>query len=327
MPETWEISEMLANPKVIFANPKVNTSTFALEFAMRRRTQQQLLDLAQDAIDGLEIQLEQNRRLTSIASRIKGQGTEWEDELKHRRQLRFILEIEREVEERCLFDDLFPHSHFDDEWVDRFSMLLRRRNAEIIPDIADNEKFINDSGELPAVLNDEDPSFTDQRISQLKGGAQQAGVPSLMAEHWAMKDDDIKRQALRAMEALETLFSKAKAEVIRSLVYLGNKEMEEGAKKILHEIIGDLFDYGHDMWLLRRYVDRLQHLKPSMTDKMLRQRVITEYEAGKFDRATVRLANRLKYQLSSLERIADHARSCGVSPRHSPRPSQEDIQE
>ncbi|KAI8657797.1 hypothetical protein NCS57_01159000 [Fusarium keratoplasticum] len=107
-----------------------------------------------------------------------------------------------------------------------------------------------------------------------------------MAEHWAMKDDDIKRQALRAMEALETLFSKAKAEVVRSLVYLGNKEMEEGAKKVLHEIIGDLFDYGHDMWLLRRYVDRLQHLKPSMTDKMLRQRVITEYEAGKFDRAT-----------------------------------------
>ncbi|KAI8658758.1 hypothetical protein NCS55_01153600 [Fusarium keratoplasticum] len=207
MPETWEISEMLANPKVIFANPKVNTSTFALEFAMRRRTQQQLLGLAQDAIDGLETQLEQNRRLTSIASRIKGQGTEWEDELKHRRQLRLILEIE-------------------------------------------------------------------------------PGVPSLMAEHWAMKDDDIKRQALRAMEALETLFSKAKAEVVRSLVYLGNKEMEEGAKKVLHEIIGDLFDYGHDMWLLRRYVDRLQHLKPSMTDKMLRQRVITEYEAGKFDRAT-----------------------------------------
>ncbi|KAI8657798.1 hypothetical protein NCS57_01159100 [Fusarium keratoplasticum] len=151
MPETWEISEMLANPKVIFANPKVNTSTFALEFAMRRRTQQQLLGLAQDAIDGLETQLEQNRRLTSIASRIKGQGTEWEDELKHRRQLRLILEIE--------------------QWVDRFSMLLRRRNAEIIPDIADNEKFINDSGELPAVLNDEDSSFTDQRISQLKGGA------------------------------------------------------------------------------------------------------------------------------------------------------------
>lgn len=43
---------------------------------MRRRTREQLLDLAQDAIEGLEIQLEQNRRLTSIASRIKGQGAE-----------------------------------------------------------------------------------------------------------------------------------------------------------------------------------------------------------------------------------------------------------
>ncbi|UPK93395.1 hypothetical protein LCI18_004330 [Fusarium solani-melongenae] len=233
MPETWEISEILANPKKIRGNPKViNSSLFGFEFGLRRRTREQLLDLAQDAIEGLEIQLEQNRRLSSVASRIKGQG----------------------------------------------------------PNIMRNAKFINGSGKLPAVLNNEDPSFTDQRISQLKGGTLQAGVPALMAEDW--KDDQ----------------SRAKAEAVRSLVYLGNKEMEEGPKKILRDIIGDLFDYDHDMQRLRRYVDRLQHLKPSMTGKMLRHRVITMWEAGKFDRATVRLTNRLKYQLSSLKRITDHAR-------------------
>ncbi|KAL6360626.1 hypothetical protein LRP88_06333 [Fusarium phalaenopsidis] len=325
-PETWEISEILANPKEIQGNPKViNTTSYALEFAMRRRTRQQLLDLAQDGIEGLEIQLEQNRRLTSIASRIKGQRAEWEYELEHRRQLRLILEIDRELEERCLFTALFPHSYFDDEWVDWFSELMTRRNVEIRPDIMNNAKFINDSGELPAVLNDEGSSLTDQRITQPRG-PEQAGVPSLMAFYHTMKDDEIKCEALRAIEALETLFCRAKAEVIRSLFYLGNKEMEEGPKKVLHAIIGDLFDYDHDLRLLRRYVDRLEHLKPRMTDRVLRQRVITEFEAGKFDRATTRFANRLKYQLSSLERIADHV-CCGVRPRDSSMPSQEDIQE
>ncbi|WAO94119.1 Hypothetical protein NCS54_01168700 [Fusarium falciforme] len=326
MADIWEISEILANPKVIQANPKVITTvTFELEFWMRRKARQQLLELAHDAINGLEIQLEQNRRLTSIASRIRGQGTEWEYELEHRRQLRLILEINRELEERCLFTALFPRSRFDDEFASRFNDLMRLRNVEIRPDIMDNAKFINNSSELPAVPNDEASSLTDQRNSQLQG-PQQADVPSLTASYHTMKDDEIKCEALRAMQALETLFCMAKAEVIRSLFYLRNKEMEEGPK-ILHAIIVDLFDYGHDMWLLRRYVDRLQHLKPRMTDRVLRQRVITEFEAGKFDRTTARFANRLKYQLSSLERIADYVCSCGVSPRDSPRPSQEDIQE
>ncbi|KAJ4233243.1 hypothetical protein NW759_002023 [Fusarium solani] len=190
----------------------------------------------------------------------------------------------------------------------------------------DNAKFINDSGELPAVLSDEASSLTDQRISQLQG-PRQAGVPSLMASYHTMKDDEIKCEALRAIKALEALFCRAKAEVIRSMFYLGNKEMEEGPKKVLYTIIGDLFDYGHDMWLLRRYVDRLEHLKPRMADRVRRQRVITEFEVGKFDRATARFANRLKYQLSGLERIADHVCSCGVRPRDSSMPSQEDIQE
>ncbi|EEU44846.1 uncharacterized protein NECHADRAFT_85003 [Fusarium vanettenii 77-13-4] len=323
--ETWEISELLANPKTIKVNPKViNIATYPLEFGLNRRTRQQLLDLAYDAIDGVQIILEQYRRLASVSSGIKGQGAEWECQLEHRRQLGLILKIERELEERRLFAALFPHSHFDDEWVSRFMELTRRRVDEIGSGLMDIVKYINASGKLPAVLNDE--ASTDQRMAQLQG-PRHAGMPSLMDSYHTMKDDEIKCEALGAVEALETLFCKAKAEMVRSLVYLGNKEMEEGPKKVLHAIIGDLFDYDQDMRLLRRYVDRLQHLKPRTADRVLRQRVITEFEACKFDQATARFANRLKYQLSSLERIADHVSSCDARPRDSPKPSQEDIQE
>ncbi|KAL2677116.1 hypothetical protein Neosp_010884 [[Neocosmospora] mangrovei] len=324
--ETWEISELLANPLTIKNNPKIiNIATYPLEFALNRRTRHQLLDLAYDAIDGVQIILEQYRRLASVSSGIKGQGAEWEYELEHRRQLGLILKIERELEERRLFAALFPHSYFDDYWVSRFMELTRRRSDEIGTGLLGIVKYINASDKLPAVLNDESP--TDQRMAQLQG-PRPAGMPSLMdSYHAGMKDDVIKCEALCVVEALETLFCKAKAEMVRSLIYLGNKEIEEGPKKVLHAIVGDLFDYDQDMRLLHRYVDRLQHLKPSAADRVLRQRVITEFEACKFDQATARFANRLKYQLSSLERIADHVSSCDARPRDSPKPSHEDIQE
>lgn len=327
-PETWEISELLAKPTGIKVNPKViNVSTFQFEFVTNRRTRQQLLDLAQDAIEGLEIILEQNRRLASIASRIKGQGAEWESEFAYSGHLRNILGIERELEQRCLFAALFPDSKFDHEWVaDRFSELTIRCGDEIGQPILDNAKFINDSGELPAVLNDDDPSFADQRITQPRA-PQYAGVPSLMEDYRTSKDDEIKSEALRIGEILEARFREAKQEVIHTLFSFGNKEIEEGPRKVLYAIIADIFDYDNDMRLLRRYVDRLEHLKPRMAEKVLRQRVISEFEAGKFDRFTTKFANRLKYQLSTLERVAEHVRSCSVNPSDSPKPSQEDIQE
>ncbi|RSL64121.1 hypothetical protein CEP53_004210 [Fusarium sp. AF-6] len=45
---------------------------------------------------------------------------------------------------------------------------------------------------------------------------------------------------------------------------------------------------------------------------------MTEFQAGKFDRATSRLANHLKDQLSSIERIAAHLGPYEVPPRSGP---------
>ncbi|RMJ19652.1 hypothetical protein CDV36_000727 [Fusarium kuroshium] len=300
MAELWKIEEIVADPKVIAVHTKViSISTFIIEFGFQRRTHEQLLDKAYGAIEGLEIMLEQNKRLTSIASRIKGQEAEWRYELQHRRYLRYILGIDREMQERCLFDSWFPRSHFDQDFVNRFHKCMELSQVEIGTDILTNAKLIRNSGGLPAVPNDEASGLNDQHDSQL-----QAHVPSLMASYSTMNNDAIKYEALNVMAVLKNLFGKVEVALVDLWPHFGNKDMEEGPKELLQDIIIDLFDYGHDLCLLDRYVNELQSRKSGITNTVLRNRIMTEFQAGKFDRATSRLSNHLQDQLSIIERIA-----------------------
>ncbi|RSL99967.1 hypothetical protein CDV31_011948 [Fusarium ambrosium] len=290
----------------------------ALKCSREHRTSQGLVDHAHAAIEAVEVQLEENKRLASIASRIKGKGSGWNYELEHRKHLRSILDIDREVEKRCLFRPWFSNFFFIEDfaaWVDGH---ISQESKAIEKDITAKTRLINasNSSKLPAVRSNEHPSLTDERGSQLQN-PQQADVPSLMASYSTMNHDAIRNEALYAMVVLGKLFRRVKAALVLVLPHFGNKDMEMGAKLVLQQIIIDLFDYGHDMWLLRRYVDRLQGLRHQTT----------KFEAGKFDRATARFADRLKYQLSSLERIASRELHCSIRPRDGPRPTIEETME
>ncbi|RSL50733.1 hypothetical protein CEP54_011769 [Fusarium duplospermum] len=318
MPELWKIEEILANPRIIKTHRKViTTTTFISEFGLRHKTHEQFVDKVYDAIEGLEILLEQNKRLTSIASRIKGQEAEWRYELEHRSFLRYIRGIDRDMEERCLYNSWFPHSHFDEDFVNRLHKRMELGEIEIGTNLLAKAKFIRDSGGLPAVPNDEASSLTDQQDSQLQG-PQQVYVPSLMAPYSLVNNDEIRNQALNAMVVLKNLFGRVKVALVLLWPHFGNKDMEEGPKELLQDIIIDLFDYGHDMCLLDRYVNELQNCKSGITNTVLRHGIITDFQAGKFDRATSRLANHLKDQLLSIERIAAHLSPYDIPLRNSP---------
>ncbi|KAL2677117.1 hypothetical protein Neosp_010885 [[Neocosmospora] mangrovei] len=276
----------------------------SLYLSERRSTKYELLNQAQDAIDALEVQLEEDKRLASIASRIKGQGTDWKYELEHRKHLRRILAIDRELmgKNLCSYGGWLLGCQ-GALWLDED---IRGCSRMLSKSIKAKRKFINASSpsELTAA------NLANQQSNQLQG-PQNADVPSLVALlDRTSKDRLTHREALCAIQGLDTLFRRVKASIILLLPHFGNKGMEEGPKEILQEMIFDLFGYGHDMSRLYRSVP-------------IYLCGVGRFIAGQFDRAISRLANRLKNQLSTLERIAGQQRSCGIRVRYGPRPTLE----
>ncbi|UPK94642.1 hypothetical protein LCI18_005577 [Fusarium solani-melongenae] len=266
-----------------------------LQASFGSKSKEEILDQAHDNIKILEVHLDQAKRLAAMVDRIHrhcGVEPGVENALMLVQRMTSILKLDRIVD-KCLFGDRAVNMAFAKSLDDG----VYKECKGLAEDLTSlNTTIMAAKVALPKELQ-ADIDILKSQLSIHPEDPQHAEVPSLMASYDTATDDEIRDKAHGAIQALEDLFSRNKALALNSLPRLGS---HIGFEKP-DIVICDMLDVGGDLVLLRRYVEKLVHTK---ADTATAARVVTSFMAGKFDRATSRLASRIKAQISTLEKFA-----------------------
>lgn len=273
-----------------------------LRASIEKKSKEEILDEAHGNIKYLEVHVDQARRYVDMLDRLRihtGHEPDVEQALMLAKQTTAILDLDRTVD-KCLFGDhavdMAITKTLDDGVMDVLNGL-----GKVLLELTQFLVVARTGTKLPEGSRDEiDALLERMRILHSKHteDPQHDEVPSLMASYDTSTDDEIKNKARGAIQALEDLFCRAKALALNSLPRLGN-HIGFGKPGLL---ACDVLDIGGDLVVFRRYVNKLVEAKTDT--EAVDGRVVTRFMAGKFDRATSRLASRIKAQISTLEKFA-----------------------
>ncbi|RSL50734.1 hypothetical protein CEP54_011768 [Fusarium duplospermum] len=287
------IADIVTSQAPTFRVPSLKTSFI-------RKSREEILDQAHVTIQALEVRVGVANRLISIASRIRACQVlpDLDYKVMGKMDKEDILELDRSVDE-CLFGgravSLAFAKQFDKKVV-KYIDHINNNTTELKTYITALE------GRLPVDLKAELTSFANHLI--IPQDTVHIGVPLLRAAYNSKANDEIRDKAHGAIQALEELLCRAKAMALRSLPHFGRNDGFESVPRVVH----DMLDNIGDLVLLRGYVDKLFRTKTVMGIKVPNKRTMTSFMVDRFDRATSRLASRIKDQISTLEGFAGPGR-------------------
>lgn len=247
----------------------------------------------------------------SAADPIRGRAglkPEFQDDVMRMVHTESLLELDRVVDQ-CLFGGRAMDDDFASSFNRDVANHCKRFNADVegLGDSVLSHYQGRASEEFKAMMTE----CTKQNFNR-KGDTQHADVPSLATSYDTATNGEIRDKTRGAIQALDDLLSRAKALALAALPHFGCRDTPERVEWAIR----DLLDIAGDLALLRGYVDKLVRTRTVMARSVLRQRAITSFMARKFDRATSRLADRLKSRIQFLEELSgsddDDARPCSA---------------